>query len=54
VDPSGDPEPVTAQGISPGDFAGLIGAIENGDVYANVHTDDFPAGEIRGWLRLGL
>jgi hypothetical protein len=54
VDPSGDPEPVTGQGISPGDFAGLIGAIENGDAYGNVHTDDFPSGEIRGWLRPGL
>jgi CHRD domain len=40
-----------AQGITSGDFAGLIGTIENGDAYANVHTDNFPSGEIRGWLQ---
>jgi hypothetical protein len=50
VNPPNDPEPVTAQGISPGDFAGLVGAIQNGDSYCNVHTSDFPAGEIRGYL----
>jgi hypothetical protein len=51
VDPSGDPEPTDAQGITPGNFAGLIGAIENGEAYTNVHTDNFPSGEIRGWLQ---
>jgi hypothetical protein len=50
VDPSGDPEPTDAQGITAGDFAGLLGALVNGDAYANVHTANFPAGEIRGWL----
>ena len=51
VNPANDPEPVSAQGIAAADFAGLLGAIEHGDAYGNVHTDSFPAGEIRGWLR---
>jgi hypothetical protein len=51
VNPPKDPEPVTAQGIAAADFAGLLGAIEHGDAYGNVHTSNFPAGEIRGWLR---
>ena len=51
VNPPKDPEPVTTQGIAAQDFAGLLGAIEHGDAYGNVHTSNFPAGEIRGWLR---
>jgi CHRD domain len=51
VNPANEPEPVTAQGIAAGDFAGLLGAIEHDDAYCNVHTKNFPAGEIRGWLR---
>jgi hypothetical protein len=51
VNPANDPEPVTAQGIAAGEFAGLLGAIEHGDAYGNVHTSNFPAGEIRGWLK---
>ena len=51
VNSPNDPEPVTAQGIAAAHFAGLLGAIEHGDAYGNVHTSDFPAGEIRGWLR---
>ena len=51
VNPPNDPEPVTAQGIAAADFSGLLGAIEHGDAYSNVHTVNFPAGEIRGWLR---
>ena len=50
VNPPGDPEPVTAQGIQPGDLAGTIRAIRSGNTYANVHTTTFPGGEIRGQL----
>ncbi len=28
----------------------LIAAIENGDIYVNIHSEDFPNGEIRGQL----
>jgi hypothetical protein len=39
-----------AQGIEPGDFSKLVQAVIAGAVYVNVHTDRFPAGEIRGQL----
>ena len=42
----------TAQGLSGGDtgFAQIVAAIRNGAAYANVHTDQFKSGEIRGAL----
>jgi hypothetical protein len=39
-----------AQGIPPGDLADMIKAMRNGAAYANVHSTQFPAGEIRGPL----
>jgi hypothetical protein len=39
-----------AQGIAPGEFAELVAAIRAGVTYANVHTDKYPAGEIRAQL----
>jgi CHRD domain len=41
--------PVT-QGIGPGDFGKLVDAIRSGVTYVNVHTSQFPAGEIRGQI----
>jgi len=38
------------QGIEPGAFDKLVSAIRRGLTYANVHTDLFPAGEIRGQI----
>jgi hypothetical protein len=38
----------TAQGVAAGEFSEVIRAIRSGFSYANVHTDQFPAGEIRG------
>jgi hypothetical protein len=40
-----------SQGIGATDFAALVKAIKGGTAYANVHTDLFPAGEIRGQIR---
>jgi hypothetical protein len=40
----------TGQGIGPGDFDKLIAAIRAGVTYVNVHTPQFPAGEIRGQI----
>ena len=37
-----------AQNISPGDFAGVIAALASNTAYGNIHTKQFPAGEIRG------
>jgi hypothetical protein len=40
-----------AQGVEPGELAEVIAAAKAGVVYANVHSDKFPGGEIRGQLR---
>lgn len=40
-----------AQGVAAGDFADLLRALRDGVSYANVHTDQFPGGEIRGQIR---
>lgn len=40
----------TAQGIAPGEFAEIVKAIRSGITYANVHSTDRPAGEIRAQL----
>jgi CHRD domain len=42
----------TAQGFAAGDFDELDRAIHNGAAYANVHTSQFTAGEIRGQIRV--
>ncbi len=41
----------TGQGIAPGELNEVILAIRAGVVYANVHSDLFPGGEIRGQVR---
>lgn len=41
----------TNQGISPGELGKVLRAIRAGMAYANVHTERFPGGEIRGQLR---
>jgi CHRD domain len=39
------------QGIAPGQFDELLGALRSGLTYANVHSDICPGGEVRGQLR---
>jgi CHRD domain len=41
----------SGQGIAPGEFAELVRALRQGFVYANVHTQTYPGGEIRGQVR---
>jgi hypothetical protein len=41
------------QGIAPGEFDELVRAIRAGVTYANVHSEKFPGGEIRGQIRGG-
>jgi CHRD domain len=43
----------TAQGFTAGDLASLERAIRAGVTYANMHTSNFPNGEIRGQIRPG-
>lgn len=45
-----DVQAIPAQGLAAGDIAGLIDAIRHGVTYANVHTDNFAGGEIRGQI----
>ncbi|MGN9779279.1 CHRD domain-containing protein [Micromonospora sp. H33] len=39
------------QGIKPGEFDEVVDAIKAGVTYANVHTDKYPNGEIRGQIK---
>jgi hypothetical protein len=39
-----------AQGIAAGEFNEIVAAIRAGAAYANVHTTNFPGGEIRGQI----
>jgi hypothetical protein len=41
----------SGQGIAAGEFDEAIAAIEAGVTYANVHTEMFPGGEIRGQIQ---
>ena len=41
------------QGIAPGEIDELMRAIRAGVTYANLHTTQFPGGEIRGQVRAG-
>jgi hypothetical protein len=43
--------PVPAQGIPAADFDALVAILLSDTAYANVHTTNFPAGEIRGQIR---
>ena len=40
----------TAQNITVGDFARVVAALASNTAYGNIHTKQFPAGEIRGQI----
>jgi hypothetical protein len=40
-----------AQNIPAGDFDGLVAALDSDTAYGNIHTTNFPAGEIRAQIR---
>jgi hypothetical protein len=46
--PDSSSDSVIPQGIQPGDFNAPIDAIRSGNACVKVHTQTFPAGEIRG------
>ena len=41
----------TAQGVTAGNFDAVVAALFSNTVYGNVHTVNFPAGEVRGQVR---
>jgi CHRD domain len=41
---------IVAQGMPAGDFDALVALIDTHSAYVNVHTTNFPAGEIRGQI----
>jgi hypothetical protein len=43
----------SAQGIAPGDLDSALEAVRAGLSYTNMHTANFPGGEIRGQVRRG-
>jgi len=42
-----DVRPIPTQNVSAGDFEALVAALESHTAYGNIHTVNFPAGEIR-------
>jgi CHRD domain len=50
--PPANRDSLVPQGIVPGDLGGLLEVIRSGDAYVNVHSDAFPAGEIRGQVEM--
>jgi hypothetical protein len=47
-----DIQGVATQNLSAGDFTGALAIIRNGTAYVNVHTDNYPGGEIRGLVKV--
>ena len=50
--PATNKDSVIPQGIRPQDFAGMLQAIRSGNAYINLHTVNFPSGEIRGQVNV--
>jgi len=42
---------VPGQNITAGNFNALVAALESDTAYGNIHTTNFPSGEIRGQIR---
>ena len=45
---------IAGQNVPAGDFDAIEDALESNTAYANIHTANFPAGEIRGQIRREL
>lgn len=42
---------IPGQNVPAGDFDALVSALDSDTAYANIHTQNFPGGEIRGQVR---
>jgi len=51
---AGNVQAIESQNVKAGDFDAFEDALTTNTAYANVHTTNFPAGEIRGQVRGGL
>lgn len=49
---AGSVQAIATQNVTAGDFNALVDALESNTAYANVHTDNFKAGEIRGQTQI--
>jgi CHRD domain len=47
----GNVQAIAGQNVMAGDFSALVAALTSDTAYANIHTVNFPAGEIRGQVR---
>ena len=45
-----DVQGIPTQNVTAGDFQAIVEALESGTAYANIHTADFPTGELRGQM----
>ncbi|HTX37751.1 MAG TPA: CHRD domain-containing protein [Bryobacteraceae bacterium] len=50
--PASNSDSVIPQGIRPSDLDAMVRAIRSGNAYVNVHTANFPKGEIRGQVEV--
>jgi len=50
--PAANADSVIPQGVQPGNFGALVEAIRSGTSYVNVHSTEFPTGEMRGQVKL--
>ena len=47
----GSIQAIAGQNVTAGDFGALVAALTSDTAYANIHTVNFPSGEIRGQVR---
>ena len=50
--PATNGDSVVPQGLEPANLAGMLEAIRSGNTYVNVHTTNFPNGELRGQVEV--